>query len=78
MKLGNLKISPTGRVAAFIFGVVSALVTLKNISTGVTRYGGVENTRADEPIAYWSVVVTMTYITALLFCAAFAKRKTKG
>jgi hypothetical protein len=76
MKLGTLKIPPAGRVAAFIFGAVSAWVTLRDISRGFTRYGGVVNTRADEPFRYWSVVATMTYITVLLFCAAFVRRKT--
>ena len=75
MKLGTLKIPPAGRVAAFMFGVVSAWVTFKDISRGFTRYGGVENTRADDPVAYWSVVVTMAYLTVLLLGAAFVRRK---
>jgi hypothetical protein len=78
MKLGSLNIPPAGRVMCFVFGVVSAMGTVKHISTGVTRYGGVENTRADDPVAYWSVVATMAYITVLLFCAALVKRKTNA
>ena len=76
MKVGTLHISPPLRVVAFAFGVMSAWMTFKHISTGVTRYGGVENTRADQPFAYWSVVGTMAYVTILFFCAALVKRKT--
>ena len=75
MKIGNLNIPPAGRVVVFVLGVVFASGTLRHLTTGVTRYGGVENTRADDPVGYWSVVVTMAYLTALLFCAALTKRK---
>jgi hypothetical protein len=78
MKPESLKISSDGRVAAFIFGVVSASVTLKQMITGVTRYGGVENTRADEPVAYCSVVLTMTYISVLQRYYFFAQRLRRG
>jgi hypothetical protein len=60
----------------FVFGVVSAWVTLRDISRGFTHYGGVVNTRADEPFDYWSVVATSTYLTAFLFFIAFVKRKS--
>ncbi len=78
MKLGMPDFPPAVRVVFFIAGVVSALGTLQHISRGYTRYGGVLNTRADDPFAYWSVVATITYLTALLFCAALVKKKTKN
>lgn len=76
MKRGSLYINPTARVMIFFLGIVSAFVTLKHINEGVTRYGGVENTRVNEPFAYWFVVATMIYLTVLLFCAAFVRNKT--
>jgi hypothetical protein len=75
MNLGRLKISPGGRVVFFVLGVVTASGTLRHLITGVTQYGGVMNTRANDPVAYWSVVVTMAYVTILLFCAALMRRK---
>jgi hypothetical protein len=76
MKIGSLKISPGSRVVAFVLGVVAASGTVRHLTTGVTRYGGVTNTRADDPVAYWSVVATMAYLTVLLFCVALVRRKT--
>jgi drug/metabolite transporter superfamily protein YnfA len=78
MKLGTLKIPPAGRVMFFVFGVFLTWATIKDISRGFTRYGGVVNTRADDPFAYWAVVVTMTFVTVLFFCAALVRRKTNA
>jgi hypothetical protein len=76
MKIGRLKISPAGRVVAFFIGVVSAWVTLKAISRGAIRIGGVEHARADGPVDFWFVIAVMIYSTVLLFCAALVRRKT--
>ncbi len=78
MKLGSLNIPPAARVIVFVLGLVSAWVTLKHITTGVTHYGGVVSTRANEPLAYWAVVATTTFTTALLFCAALLKTKKRN
>jgi hypothetical protein len=78
MKLGSLNISPAGRVIFFILGVSFTWGTVKDISRGFTRYGGVVNTRADDPFAYWAVVVTITYVAVLCFCAALVRRKTNA
>ena len=76
MKIGSLKISPAGRVVAFLIGVVSAWVTLKAIGRGTIRIGGVEHARADEPGDFWLVIAVMIFLTVLLFCAALVRRKT--
>jgi len=76
MKVGSLKIPPAGRVLCFVFGAAWAWVTIKAISKGAIRVGGVDHTRAEGPLDFWFVIAVMSYLTVLLFCAALVNRKT--
>jgi hypothetical protein len=73
---GSIKISPAGRVVFFIGGAASALLTLKTISRGAIRIGGVEHARADNPVDFWCVVAVMTYLAALWIFVALVKTKS--
>jgi hypothetical protein len=78
MKIGSLNISPAGRVVFFLIGLVTAWVTLKAISRGTIRIGGVEHARADGPVDFWFVIAVMVFSTVLLFCAALVRRKNNA
>ena len=76
MKFGIPKIPLAGKVMCFVFGAVSAWVTLKAIGRGAIRIGGVDHARADGPVDFWFVIAVMSYLTVLLLCGAFVRRKS--
>ena len=79
MQSPRLKLPFAARVIFFIIGVGSALLPFHALRTGAIDASDhgfkIDIRQAQEPIAFWSLVVIFAVLSAVMFCGAFVKGK---